>query len=186
MQQQIQVHQFRQQLTSSRLLQHRASTLVILNHSSAWNSSAAASFPSPGPRTQSLLNDFASQSHQASTRQLMHHGVEVQPQHWASPLTTEVSHVPAATEGACQDHPFKFPWPLQQPFATYMFTQRLPPQISTTQQLSLSGIHLLQPSAKTCHSGIFQPFPFDEGETFQNATDVKEVSKRLPIVLIAW
>ena len=43
------------------------STLAIFNQSSAWNSSAAASFPSPGQQTQSLLNDSAPQSYQTST-----------------------------------------------------------------------------------------------------------------------
>ena len=122
------------------------STLAIFNQSSAWNSSAAAQFPSPGQRTQSLLNDSAPQSYQTSTHQLMHPGAELQPQHWASPLTTGVSHLPTATRGACQDHPFRFPWPLQQPFATSMCTQRLPPQIPTAQQLSFSSIRPLQPS----------------------------------------
>ena len=67
-------------------------------------------------------------------------------QHWASPLTTEVSHVPSATGGTCQDHPFRFPWPLKQPFATSMFTQWLPLQIPTGQQPSFGGIRPLQPS----------------------------------------
>ena len=122
------------------------STPGILNQSSAWNSSTAASFPSLGPRTQSLFNDSASQAYQASTHQLMHLGAALQPQHWTSPLTTEQSHVPSAAGGVGQDHPFRFPWPLQQPFPTTLLTQRLPPQIPTTQQLSCSGIRPLQPS----------------------------------------
>ena len=74
----------------------------------------------------------------------MHLGAESQSQHWTPPLTTEESHGPSSTGGACQDHSFRLPWPLQQPFPTSLFTQRLPPQIPTTQQLLFSGICPLQ------------------------------------------
>ena len=110
--------------------------------------------------------------------------------HWASPLTTEVSRVPTATGGACQYHPFRFPWPLQQPFATSTFTQSLSPQITTTQQLSFSGIRPLQPSVpqgfplppKPAIPEFSSPFFLMKlRKTFPNATDVKEVSRgRLP------
>ena len=74
----------------------------------------------------------------------MHLGAELQPQHWTSPLTTEETHVPSATGGVCQDHPLTFPWQLQQPFPTSMLTQRLPPQIPATQQISFSHSRPLQ------------------------------------------
>ena len=88
--------------------------------------------------------------------------------------------MPTATGGACQYHPFRFPWPLQQPFATSMFTQRLTPQIPTTQQLSFRGICPLQPSVpqgfplppKPAIPESSSPFFLMKlRETFPNATD---------------
>ena len=90
------------------------STLGIFNQSNARNSSTAASFPSPRPRTQSLLNDSASKSYQASTHQLMHLGAELQPQHRTSSLTTEESHLPSATGVACS-RPLSLPDPTRRP-----------------------------------------------------------------------
>ena len=123
------------------------STLALSNPSNAWNASAfATQFSSQRPQTQSLLNNLASHSYQASTNQLLYHGTDPQPQHQAFPLTSEVSHVATAMGGACQNHPFGYPGPLQQSFTTSMFTQRLPPAMSSTQQHSFSGMRPLQPS----------------------------------------
>ena len=58
-------------------------------------------------------------------------------------------------------HPITFPWQLQQPFPTSMLTQRLSPQIPTTQQISFSGIRLLQPS-------VPKGFPYRQNLPFQN------------------
>ena len=121
------------------------STPALANPSNAWNTSNFATFSSRRPRTQSLSNDPDSQSYQASSHPLLYQGTELQPQHQAFPLTTEVSHVATTMGGACQHHPFRYPGPFHQSF-TSMFTQRLPPAIPSTQQQSLSGMRPLQPS----------------------------------------
>ena len=83
------------------------STPALSNQNNAWNTSTFATFSSRRPRTQALSN--ASQSYQASSHPLLYQSTDLQPQHQAFPLTTEVSHVATTMGGACQDHPFSYP-----------------------------------------------------------------------------
>ena len=123
--------------TSSASLGATSSATVPISQTAIQQPFDSTSFPSILAQTQSQLNDLASHS---STNQLLYRGTDLQPQHQTFPLTGDVSHVPTAMGGAVQHHPFRYLGKLQQSFTTSMFSQRLSPAMSSTQQHSFSGM----------------------------------------------
>ena len=110
--------------------------------------------PSSRAPVPTTATAHASQLYQTSICYLLCQAAELQTQHHASPMTTQVSHVPTAMVGVCQDHPHRSRHPrlLSQQFMTSTFTQRLQPASLSSQQHTLSSMRPLQPS-------ILQGFP---------------------------